>query len=355
MPRREGRIDPERRREADLEDLGDPTQEHERLAGARIVLACADGLDNGRSPPPGVTGRHRRHLAERFLERRLEGLADEHRPGLRAGSPTPTSSGSSPRPWRASPGRPTGAPGAWPRPSACRSPPSSDRAFGLKPHQTETFKLSNGPVFVEKVRDVVGLYMSPPERAIVCASTRRARSRLGPYPAAAADGARAGRAAHARLCPQRDDLAVRGAERRHRLSDRQVPSPTPPPGVPQVPERGRRKCVQGTVLCGDHREANPPRRFSACRTWSKRSWSTWKTITVNPGRSFGQWTPTRFWAGLRQFVNELLSQDTRSGSPTGLLAAFLKTSTPGATKISYNWTADTGKVNVYQVEVLAAE
>lgn len=41
------------------------------------------------------------------------------------------------------------------------------RAFGLKPHKAETFKLSTDPFFVEKVRDVVGLYMSPPERAIV--------------------------------------------------------------------------------------------------------------------------------------------------------------------------------------------
>ena len=41
------------------------------------------------------------------------------------------------------------------------------RAFGLKPHRSETFKLSTDPYFVEKVRDVVGLYMSPPERAIV--------------------------------------------------------------------------------------------------------------------------------------------------------------------------------------------
>ena len=41
------------------------------------------------------------------------------------------------------------------------------RAFGLKPHRTESFKLSTDPYFVEKVRDVVGLYMSPPERAIV--------------------------------------------------------------------------------------------------------------------------------------------------------------------------------------------
>ena len=41
------------------------------------------------------------------------------------------------------------------------------RAFGLKPHLHETFKFSTDPYFVEKVRDVVGLYMNPPERAIV--------------------------------------------------------------------------------------------------------------------------------------------------------------------------------------------
>jgi transposase len=41
------------------------------------------------------------------------------------------------------------------------------RAFGLKPHLAETFKLSQDPLFVEKVRDVVGLYMAPPERAMV--------------------------------------------------------------------------------------------------------------------------------------------------------------------------------------------
>jgi hypothetical protein len=41
------------------------------------------------------------------------------------------------------------------------------RAFGLKPHLRETFKFSTDPYFVEKVRDVVGLYLSPPDRAIV--------------------------------------------------------------------------------------------------------------------------------------------------------------------------------------------
>jgi transposase len=41
------------------------------------------------------------------------------------------------------------------------------QAFGLQPHRSETFKLSSDPVFVEKVRDIVGLYLSPPERALV--------------------------------------------------------------------------------------------------------------------------------------------------------------------------------------------
>jgi transposase len=41
------------------------------------------------------------------------------------------------------------------------------RAFGLQPHRTETFKLSSDPLFIEKVRDIVGLYVDPPERAVV--------------------------------------------------------------------------------------------------------------------------------------------------------------------------------------------
>jgi hypothetical protein len=41
------------------------------------------------------------------------------------------------------------------------------RAFGLQPHRTETFKLSPDPLLIEKVRDVVGLYLSPPDHALV--------------------------------------------------------------------------------------------------------------------------------------------------------------------------------------------
>jgi hypothetical protein len=41
------------------------------------------------------------------------------------------------------------------------------RAFGLKPHLVQTWKLSTDPQFIEKVRDVVGLYLDPPDKALV--------------------------------------------------------------------------------------------------------------------------------------------------------------------------------------------
>jgi transposase len=49
------------------------------------------------------------------------------------------------------------------------------RAFGLKPHQSEAFKLSPDPQFIDKVRDIVGLYLNPPDAAVVlCALVRGA-------------------------------------------------------------------------------------------------------------------------------------------------------------------------------------
>ena len=57
------------------------------------------------------------------------------------------------------------------------------RAFGLKPHLVETFKLSPGPQFIDKVRDVAGLYLNPPDAAVVAVCvTRRPRSRHSTAP-----------------------------------------------------------------------------------------------------------------------------------------------------------------------------
>jgi hypothetical protein len=96
---------------------------------ARIVLACADGLDNKAVAArlrvcSATVGTWRRQA----LERRLEGHADEPPPVPPARSPMPTSSGSSPGRSRPSPRtRPTGAPAAWPMPPGCRRRPSAAR------------------------------------------------------------------------------------------------------------------------------------------------------------------------------------------------------------------------------------
>ena len=59
------------------------------------------------------------------------------------------------------------------------------RAHGLKPHLVKTFKLSTDKHFAEKVQDVVGLYLDPPDKALVLASTKRARSRRSTAPSRA--------------------------------------------------------------------------------------------------------------------------------------------------------------------------
>ena len=56
------------------------------------------------------------------------------------------------------------------------------RTFELKPHRADTFELSTDPLFVEKVYDVVGLYLNPPEMAVVFCVTRNARSKRSPAP-----------------------------------------------------------------------------------------------------------------------------------------------------------------------------
>lgn len=107
---------------------------------------------------------------QRFLEDRLEGLADEPRPGAprkitdaRIEEVVTKTLEEKPR-----------AATHWSTRGMAKTAGLSQsavvriwNAFGLKPHKSETFKLSTDPYFVEKVRDVVGLYMSPSENAVV--------------------------------------------------------------------------------------------------------------------------------------------------------------------------------------------
>lgn len=138
---------------------------------ARIVLLCAEGRhDLEVADTLGVSrltvGKWRR----RFLGKRLDGLLDEPRPGAprriqdRAIERVVTTTLES---------LPKDAT-HWSTRSLAKKLGLSHmtiariwRAFGLKPHLTETFKLSTDPLFVEKVRDIVGLYLNPPERALV--------------------------------------------------------------------------------------------------------------------------------------------------------------------------------------------
>ena len=138
---------------------------------AHIVLACAQGADNS-----AVAKRYRvmrqtvGKWRGRFLEQRLDGLLDEPRPGAprklddaRIEQLITTTLNERPREathWST-------------RLLAKKLKVSQStvsrawRAFGLQPHRAETFKLSTDPLFIDKVRDLVGLYLNPPTKAMV--------------------------------------------------------------------------------------------------------------------------------------------------------------------------------------------
>jgi transposase len=138
---------------------------------SRIVLLAADGLTNIEIAQRLGVGRPMvTKWRSRFAERRLDGLCDEPRRGrprtitdeqveqviVTTLETTPKDATHwSTRSMAAQVGLSREAVGRiW-------------RAFGLQPHRQETWKLSKDPLFVDKVRDVVGLYLNPPERAVV--------------------------------------------------------------------------------------------------------------------------------------------------------------------------------------------
>lgn len=156
----------------ELERLARRSRVNRRLGfRARIILLCDRGLTG-----VAVAGRLRTSYAtvcawrKRFLASRVAALYDEARPGTgrklrdeqieRVVVKTLES-------------RPRGATHWSTRQMAQQTGYSKDtiariwRAFGLKPHRADTHTLSTDPLFIEKVRDVVGLYMSPPDNALV--------------------------------------------------------------------------------------------------------------------------------------------------------------------------------------------
>ncbi|MFH5804654.1 IS630 family transposase [Alienimonas sp. DA493] len=138
---------------------------------ATIVLACADEPSiSAAAKTAGVTWPTAKAWRERFIERGVDGLCDEPRSGA------PRSIGDDRIEEVVRTTLEETPPNAthWSTRSLAKRLGLSQsavsriwRAFGLQPHRSETFKLSTDPYFVDKVRDVVGLYMSPPANAIV--------------------------------------------------------------------------------------------------------------------------------------------------------------------------------------------
>ena len=77
------------------------------------------------------------------------------------------------------------------------------KAFGLQPHRQETWKLSKDPLFIDKVRDVVGLYLDPPERAVVLCVDEKSQIQALDAPRRCCRCCRARRSAHPRLQARR--------------------------------------------------------------------------------------------------------------------------------------------------------
>jgi transposase len=148
-----------------------PTSAQRLALRSRIVLAAADGQPNATiAADLGVTRPTVRKWRERFADRRLEGLADEPRPGPPRTITDERVEAAVTRTLEAKPADAT----HWSTRTLARELGLSQTAVvriwhtvGLKPHRRETFKLSTDPFFVEKVRDIVGLYVAPPDRAIV--------------------------------------------------------------------------------------------------------------------------------------------------------------------------------------------
>lgn len=137
----------------------------------RIVLGCAAGKSNKEvAAEEGVWPQTVCKWRKRFLDKRLDGLTDEPRPG----APRTISDAQIESVLVATLERAPSDATHWSRASmAAESGLSKStvgriwRAFELKPHLVDTFKISNDPQFVDKVRDVVGLYLDPPEKALV--------------------------------------------------------------------------------------------------------------------------------------------------------------------------------------------
>lgn len=147
---------------------------------ARIILACAEGQTNTAvASEVRVAQQTVCKWRQRFATQRLDGLLDEPRPGAPRTVPDAAIERIVAQTLETMPAYAT----HWSTRGMARTSGVSRstvhriwRAFGLQPHRTETFKLSADPLFVEKVRDIVGLYLHPPDKALVLCVDEKAQS-----------------------------------------------------------------------------------------------------------------------------------------------------------------------------------
>jgi transposase len=138
---------------------------------SRIVLLAADGRSNSEiADGLGVARNTAAKWRSRFVEYRLDGLLDEPRPGRPRTISDEQVEEVVVRTLETTPKDAT----HWSTRSLARELGLTQsavlriwKAFGLQPHRQQTWKLSKDPLFVEKARDIVGLYLNPPERAVV--------------------------------------------------------------------------------------------------------------------------------------------------------------------------------------------
>jgi transposase len=138
---------------------------------SRIVLGCGEGLSNKEvAALEGCAAVTVGKWRSRFVEARLDGLVDDPRPGR---PPTVTAEQVEDVVVATLESTPANAT-HWSRSKMAKRSGLSDstigriwKAFELKPHRADGFKLSNDPLFVDKVYDVIGLYLNPPEGAVV--------------------------------------------------------------------------------------------------------------------------------------------------------------------------------------------
>jgi transposase len=119
-------------------------------------------------------------------------------------------------------------------------------AFGLQPHRAETFRLSTDPLFVDKVQDMVGLYMSPPNRSIVlCVDEKSQIQALDREQPVLPMAPGVAEQQNPYLYPQRHDIVVCRPRHRHRRGDREVLQTPPRDGVPRLPQGTRPQNARG--------------------------------------------------------------------------------------------------------------